>query len=157
MLTTSSAIILIEKAELHRADFGNFTEFWLIMRYCRPWVIVNFSIILKMSQRIFSNEFKPKLKTTTTTNFENTEMREAVKYFLPKILSPNKKPFLSRGSCTYYVITFGGPERPPPLCNTVIILPYPPLCKVVIISTYPPEMIFYQLKKYLIFLSSLWK
>ena len=31
-----------------------------------------------------------------------------------------------KGSCTYYVITFGGPKRPPPLCNIVIIWAYPP-------------------------------
>ena len=32
------------------------------------------------------------------------------------------------GSCTYYVITFGGSERhpSPPLCNIVIIWAYPP-------------------------------
>ena len=44
------------------------------------------------------------------------------------------------GSCTYYVITFGGPERPlPPLCNIVIIWAYPPpLCNTVIIWPYPP-------------------
>ena len=72
MLTTSSAIILIEKAELHRADFGNFTEFWLIMRYCRPWVIVNFSIFLKMSERIFST-LSSNLRWT---NFEHAPWKE---------------------------------------------------------------------------------
>ena len=34
--------------------------------------------------------------------------------------------YASKGSCTYYVITFGGPERPPPPCNIVIIWAYPP-------------------------------
>ena len=44
-----------------------------------------------------------------------------------------------KGSCTYYVITFGGPERPlPPLCNIVIIWAYPPLCNTVIIWTDHP-------------------
>ena len=37
------------------------------------------------------------------------------------------------------------------ISNTLIILPYPS------ILTYPPKIIFYQLKIYLIFLSSLWK
>ena len=32
-----------------------------------------------------------------------------------------------KGSCTYYVITFGGPKSPPPLCNIVIIVAYPPM------------------------------
>ena len=42
-------------------------------------------------------------------------------------VNPNK------GSCTYYVITFEGPERPPPPCNIVIIWAYPPLCNIEII------------------------
>ena len=45
----------------------------------------------------------------------------------------------NKGSCTYYVITFGGPETPlPPLCNIVIIWAYPPLCNTVINWPYPP-------------------
>ena len=45
-----------------------------------------------------------------------------------------------KGSCTYYVITFGGPKSPPPPCNIVIIWAYPPLCNTVIISPYPPSV-----------------
>ena len=33
--------------------------------------------------------------------------------------------FLDWGPCTYYIFTFGGPERPPPPCNIVIIWAYP--------------------------------
>ena len=33
----------------------------------------------------------------------------------PLILSKDLASNLIKGSCTYYVITFGGPERPPPM------------------------------------------
>ena len=44
---------------------------------------------------------------------------------------------ITSGSCTHYIITFGGAERPPP---HVILYSFrrTPLCKILIILTYPP-------------------
>ena len=62
-----------------------------------------------------------------------------VRLKMSQISIPKTKTKTNKGSCTYYVITFGGPERPPP-CNIVIIWAYPPLCNTVIIWQYPSPM-----------------
>ena len=63
-------------------------------------------------------------------------MEADVKVAIRRHFFSHLNKIIHQGSCIYYVITFGGPERPTPPCNIVIIWAYPPLCNTVIILPY---------------------
>ena len=69
-----------------------------------------------------------KVLTDFSLNCKSQVETMGVVWVQPKIIEWVKN-FLG-GSCTYYVITFWGPERPPPPCNNIIIWLYPPYVKI---------------------------